>query len=142
MQPDLFDRPISILKKPPVSVSSIVKSIRDTMRKDAGIDGDAQRIGQLGWMIFLKLFDAKEEEYELFDAAYRSPIPQPLRWRSWGADDEGITGDALLAFVDATLFPVLKGETVEQEGGEPLALDRTGEFCLPPAPEVGLWLGS
>ncbi len=123
MQPDLFDRPISILKKPPVSVSSIVKSIRDTMRKDAGIDGDAQRIGQLGWMIFLKLFDAKEEEYELFDAAYRSPIPQPLRWRSWGADDEGITGDALLAFVDATLFPVLKGETVEQEGGEPLALD-------------------
>ena len=123
MQPDLFSRPIAVRQKAPVSVSSIVKSIRDTMRKDAGIDGDAQRIGQLGWMIFLKLFDAKEEEYELFDAAYRSPIPAGLRWRDWAADDEGITGDDLLAFVDTTLFPVLKGGDVEGEDGETLALD-------------------
>ena len=120
MQPDLFATPPPA---PPVSVASVVKSIRDTMRKDAGIDGDAQRIGQLGWMIFLKLFDAKEEEYELFDGAYRSPIPQPLRWRSWAADDEGVTGDDLLAFVDTTLFPVLKGGEAESDDGEALVLD-------------------
>ena len=124
MQPDLFSRPVTVRQKAPVSVSSIVKSIRDTMRKDAGIDGDAQRIGQLGWMIFLKLFDAKEEEYELFDAAYRSPIPDALRWRSWAADDEGITGDDLLAFVDTTLFPVLKGgDVVRDDSADLLALD-------------------
>ena len=123
MQPDLFSRLPTPPPKSPVSVASVVKSIRDTMRKDAGIDGDAQRIGQLGWMIFLKLFDAKEEEYELFDASYRSPIPRDLRWRSWAADDEGVTGDDLLAFVDTTLFPVLKGREAKGDGGETLALD-------------------
>ena len=121
MQRSLFDRPTPT--KPPVSVASVTKSIRNTMRQDAGVDGDAQRIGQLGWMIFLNLFDAKEEEYEALRADYRSPIPTGLRWRDWAADDEGITGDDLLAFVDGTLFPVLKGETVTTDGGEELALD-------------------
>ena len=124
MQPDLISHPVTATSKQPVSVASVTKSIRNTMRQDAGVDGDAQRIGQLGWMIFLKLFDAKEEEYELFDAGYRSPIPDPLRWRSWAADDEGITGDDLLAFVDGTLFPVLKGGEVAQDDSvELLALD-------------------
>ena len=91
-----------------MSVTSVVKTIRDTMRKDAGVDGDAQRIGQLGWMIFLKLLDDKEQEYEFADAAYRSPIPNALRWRNWAADPEGVTGDALLEFINADLFPTLK----------------------------------
>lgn len=125
MQPDLFSRPFTVRLKVPVSIASVTKSIRNTMRQDAGVDGDAQRIGQLGWMIFLKLLDSKEEEYELFDAAYRSPIPEALRWRNWAADDEGITGDELLGFVDTLLFPVLKGGEVETEDGETLALDVT-----------------
>ena len=78
------------------------------MRKDAGVDGDAQRISQLGWMLFLKIFDDREHEYELLDEGYSSPIPERLRWRNWAADDEGITGDALLDFVDDDLFPSLK----------------------------------
>ncbi len=77
------------------------------MRQDAGVDGDAQRIAQIVWMLFLKIFDDKELEYEL-DPAYVSPIPAPLRWRSWAADDEGMTGDALLDFVNNKLFPQLK----------------------------------
>ena len=126
MQPNLFDRPFTVRPKAPVSIASVTKSIRNTMRQDAGVDGDAQRIGQLGWMIFLKLFDSKEEEYELFDAAYRSPIPEALRWRNWAADDEGITGDDLLGFVDTLLFPVLKGgEVIPEDRIEPISLDVT-----------------
>ena len=78
------------------------------MRKDAGVDGDAQRISQLVWMIFLKVFDAKEEEWELEDENYKSPIPEELRWRNWAADDEGITGDELLDFINNKLFPQLQ----------------------------------
>ncbi len=93
------------------SVSGTVKSIQDIMRKDAGVDGDAQRISQLAWMLFLKLFDDKEQEYELEDD-YRSPIPEPLQWRAWAADAEGITGDELAGFVDTTLLPFLRGDAV------------------------------
>ena len=78
------------------------------MRQDAGVDGDAQRISQLVWMIFLKVFDAKEEEWELMDDDYTPIIPEGLRWRDWAADDEGITGDELLDFVNNKLFKELK----------------------------------
>ena len=91
-----------------MSISTTIKSIQDIMRKDVGVDGDAQRIGQLVWMFFLKIYDDKESEYELFDDNYRSPIPEDLRWRNWAADAEGITGDELLDFVDNQLFPTLK----------------------------------
>jgi type I restriction enzyme M protein len=91
-----------------MSITTLVKSIQDIMRQDAGVDGDAQRISQLVWMLFLKIFDDKEVEYEL-DPAYISPIPERLRWRNWAADDEGITGDELLAFLNNDLFPTLKG---------------------------------
>ena len=77
------------------------------MRQDAGVDGDAQRISQLTWLLFLKIFDDRESEYEL-DSAYHSPIPETLRWRNWAKDEEGITGDELLQFVDGKLFPTLK----------------------------------
>ncbi len=91
-----------------MSISTTIKTIQDIMRKDAGVDGDAQRINQLVWMIFLKVFDAREEEYELLEDNYQSPIPEGLRWRNWAADSEGITGDALLDFVDNALFKTLK----------------------------------
>ena len=65
-----------------MSLTTTIKSIQDIMRQDAGVDGDAQRISQLVWMLFLKMFDANEELYE-WEAGYVSPIPEPLRWRNW-----------------------------------------------------------
>ncbi len=91
-----------------MALSTTIKTIQDIMRQDAGVDGDAQRISQLVWMIFLKVFDDTEREREYFDPGYVSPVPEALRWRAWAADDEGITGDQLLDFVNNTLFPQLK----------------------------------
>ncbi len=91
-----------------MSLTASIKSIQDIMRKDVGVDGDAQRISQLAWMLFLKIFDDKECEYEALLDDYRSPIPENLRWRSWAADPEGMTGEALLDFVNNDLFPGLK----------------------------------
>ena len=90
------------------NLSSVVKSIQDVMRQDSGVDGDAQRISQLTWLLFLKVFDAQEEELELTRGAYNSPIPEHLRWRNWAADAEGKTGEPLLDFVNGDLFPKLK----------------------------------
>ena len=90
------------------NVSNLVKTIQDIMRKDAGTYGDAQRIEQMAWLFFLKIFDDRETELELMRDRYLSPIPEPLRWRNWAADEEGITGDALLDFVNNTLLPKLK----------------------------------
>lgn len=90
------------------NISSTIKSIQDIMRQDTGVDGDAQRISQLVWMIFLKIFDDKEQEYELIDEKYKSPIPENLRWRNWAANEEGMTGDELLDFINNDLFKALK----------------------------------
>jgi type I restriction enzyme M protein len=90
------------------NVSNVVKTIQDIMRKDAGTYGDAQRLEQLGWMFFLKIFDDRETQLELFQDDYKSPFPKHLRWRNWAADAEGITGDALLDFINNTLLPQLK----------------------------------
>ena len=94
-----------------MSITTTIKSIQDIMRQDTGVDGDAQRISQLVWLLFLKVFDAKEEEYELA-AAYQSPLPERLRWRNWAAHDEGMTGEDLLNFINNDLFPTLKELTV------------------------------
>ena len=94
-----------------MSISSAIKSIQDIMRKDAGVDGDAQRLGQMSWLLFLKVFDAQEEELELELDDYREPIPEQFLWRNWAADNEGITGDELLEFVNDKLFPELKNLT-------------------------------
>ena len=91
-----------------MSISTVIKSIQDIMRKDVGVDGDAQRIGQLVWMLFLKIYDDREREWELFDDNYKSPIPNGMRWRTWAADPEGITGDELKNFIDGILFPGLQ----------------------------------
>ncbi len=91
-----------------MSVRTTVKSIQDVMRQDSGVDGDAQRISQLCWMFFLKIIDDQDQELELMRPGYQSPIPERFQWRSWAADPEGITGEALLAFVNGELFPALK----------------------------------
>jgi type I restriction enzyme M protein len=105
-----------------MAVGNLVKRLQDIMRKDAGINGDAQRIEQMVWMFFLKVYDAAEEDWEL-DAmdkgeTFNSIIPEDLRWRNWAPskDDEGklksdfLTGQALLDFINEKLFRVLKGE--------------------------------
>lgn len=94
-----------------MSISSVIKSIQDIMRKDAGVDGDAQRLGQLSWLLFLKIFDAQEEELEFEQEEYREPIPSEYLWRNWAADKQGMTGDELLEFVNGKLFVDLKNLT-------------------------------
>lgn len=90
------------------------------MRQDAGINGDAQRIEQMVWLFFLKVYDAQEEEWECTrDEEYESIIPEELRWRNWAVDSKdgkALTGDALLSFVNEKLFPVLKGNDYKTRG--------------------------
>ena len=101
------------------NVQGIIKSIRDIMWQDTGLNGDAQRIEQLGWMLFFKIFSDKDKELELIQDHYTSPVPTGLHWDDWAANDEGITGDELLAFIDQTLFPQLRNLSV---GNNPRAL--------------------
>lgn len=96
-----------------MSVSTTIKTIQDIMRKDAGVDGDAQRISQIVWMIFLKVFDDKEREWEL-ENSYKSVIPNKFRWRNWAANPEGITGDELLDFTNS-MFKTLKDLSITPE---------------------------
>jgi type I restriction enzyme M protein len=95
-----------------VNVSGIIKSIRDIMREDRGINGDAQRIEQLSWLLFLKIFDDKDFELESLSSKYKSPIPKKYQWRSWAGNSEGMTGDELLNFINSELFPKLKDLSV------------------------------
>lgn len=101
-----------------MALNNFVKSIRNIMRNDAGINGDAQRIEQIAWMLFLKIYDEKENDWEFNEDNYQSFIPEECRWRSW-AKDEGdgnaLTADALLDFVNNTLFPTLKSLEVTPE---------------------------
>lgn len=96
------------------NLSNLISSIQDTMWKDAWVNGDAQRLEQLSWMLFLKLFDDKEQEYEVMNDNYQSPIPEELKWRNWAKDDEWITGDTLIDFVNNKLFPGLKNLKVRE----------------------------
>ena len=98
--------------------SGFIKRVRDIMRMDAGINGDAQRIEQMVWMLFLKVYDAKEDDWELNEDDYVSIIPEECRWRNWaeaGENGQALTGDALLEFVNNTLFPTLKELPVTPE---------------------------
>ena len=79
-----------------MSVRNTVKSIQQIMWKDTGVDGDAQRLSQLCWMFFLKVIDDQDQQLEIMDDEYRSPLPKRLQWRNWAADPEGITGENLL----------------------------------------------
>lgn len=91
------------------NVQGVIKSVRDIMREDRGLSGDGQRIEQLAWMLFIKIFDDKDQELEMLDDKYKSPIPKKYKWRNWAANDEGMTGDTLLSFVDNEMFPALRG---------------------------------
>src|ERR1035437_3876043 len=94
------------------NISGVIKSIQNIMWQDTGLNGDAQRIEQLGWMLFLKIFSDKDKELELLDDKYKSPIPDQIHWvmekGNCAGDDEGMTGDELLEFVDRQLFPALR----------------------------------
>lgn len=85
------------------NISAIVKNVRNIMRQDRGISGDAQRLEQLGWMLFLKILDEKDQELELIRDGYRSVIPKKFQWRNWATNPEGITGDELLIFEESNL---------------------------------------
>lgn len=91
-----------------MSTTSIIRSIRNIMRKDEGLDGDAQRISQMVWMLFMKIFADKEEEWKISRKEYKSPIPERLKWQNWAADAKGLTGTELIQFINEELFPVLK----------------------------------
>lgn len=98
------------------NLSGFVKRLRDIMRNDAGINGDAQRIEQIAWMLFLKVYDAKEQEWEWDEENYESIIPENCRWTNWAKNEESgksMTGDTLLDFVNNTLFPTLKNLPVD-----------------------------
>lgn len=104
------------------NISGFVKRIRDIMRNDAGINGDAQRIEQIAWMLFLKVYDSKENDWMVDDRNYVSIIPESCRWRNWAHEENGrgMTGDALLNFVNNTVFPVLKGVDIKDATGNVL----------------------
>jgi type I restriction enzyme M protein len=82
------------------NIAAIIKAVRNIMRTDPGLSGDAQRLEQLGWMLFLKILDEKDQELELLRQGYKSVVPQKFRWSTWAADPEGITGDELIRFID------------------------------------------
>ncbi|NLX25191.1 MAG: SAM-dependent DNA methyltransferase [Lentisphaerae bacterium] len=93
------------------NISSIIKNVRNIMRQDRGVSGDAQRLEQLGWMLFLKILDEKDQELELIRDGYKSVIPEQFQWRNWAVDPEGITGEELILFIDHPtdgLFAALK----------------------------------
>ena len=93
------------------NISSIIKNVRNIMRQDRGVSGDAQRLEQLGWLLFLKILDDKDQELELIRKGYKSVIPEKFQWRNWAANAEGITGDDMILFIDHPtdgLFATLK----------------------------------
>jgi type I restriction enzyme M protein len=90
-------------------LAAVIKSARDAMRKDAGLNGDLDRIPQLAWLLFLKAFDGLEENREVTDGNHRPAIASPYRWRDWAADPNGRTGEDLLGFVNGKLLPYLRG---------------------------------
>lgn len=100
------------------NLTGFVKRLRDIMRNDAGINGDAQRIEQITWLLFLKVYDAKEQDWEFDDSDYKSIIPENCRWSNWAVDDKSgkaMTGDTLLNFVNNALFPTLKKLPVDKD---------------------------
>ena len=101
-----------------MSLNNYVKSLQDIMRNDAGVNGDAQRIEQMTWILFLKIYDAKEEDWEFYDDDFKSIIPEELRWRNWAVDKrdgKALTGEELLNFINQKLFPTLKNLEITAE---------------------------
>ncbi len=91
-----------------MSITTLIKTIQDIMRKDVGVDGDAQRISQIVWLLFLKIFDDKEDEWQITVPGYKSPLQSRYRWSNWAKNAEGETGEDLIDFINNDLFPALK----------------------------------
>ena len=101
-----------------MSIGNLIKRLQDIMRNDAGVNGDAQRIEQIVWILFLKVYDSKEKFWEFEDENYVSIIPEAFRWRNWAVDNKdgnALTGDDLLKFVNDGLFPALKEIEVTED---------------------------
>lgn len=99
-----------------MNIGTMIKRLQDIMRQDAGINGDAQRIEQIVWMLFLKLYDSKEMEWEIYEDNYKSIIPENYRWRNWAIDNKdgkAMTGDELVNFI-TQLFVTLKDLEVDE----------------------------
>lgn len=94
---------------------ALIKNLRNIMRGDHNVSGDAQRMEQIAWLLFLKVFDTREQEFEAFEKGYKSPIPKELKWRAWAAPQDGLTGDALITFVNEKLFSALRGIKVGEK---------------------------
>ena len=105
-----------------MSLSTTIKSLQDIMRKDAGVDGDAQRIGQLGWLLFFKIYSDLELEAVIENDRYESPIPKGLHWSEWADQDalgkDAPTGEALIDLVENQLFPTLKELDLDSMSGK------------------------
>ena len=116
-----------------MSLATLIKRLQDIMRKDSGVDGDAQRLAQIVWLIFLKVYDYKEEEAELEDD-YVPVIPEGYRWRDWAVGESAkdqMTGPDLLDFVNNKLIPVLGGGAITDENGEQvIPFDKTDAKSL------------
>lgn len=100
-----------------MTIDNLVKRLQTIMRQDAGVDGDAQRIGQIVWILFLKIYDTKELYWENYEDDYESIIPEKLRWREWAIDKKdgnALTGEALMTFINDELFPTLKALEVTE----------------------------
>lgn len=101
-----------------MNLGNFIKKIQDIMRNDAGINGDAQRIEQMVWILFLKVYDAKEQEWEFMEDDYESIIPERLRWRNWAVDRKdgsALTGDGLLNFINNDLFQTLRNLEIDEK---------------------------
>lgn len=110
-----------------MAVGALVKKIQNIMREDAGVNGNAQRIEQMVWMFFLKIYDAKEEEWEIVQDDYESIIPEKLKWRNWAIDNgdgKALTGEQLLGFVNNELFPTLANLTITKQTTQGQAIVR------------------
>lgn len=100
-----------------MSLNNVIKRLQNIMRNDAGVNGNAQRVEQIVWILFLKIYDAKEEFWELYDDEYSSIIKEECRWRNWAIDKKdgkALTGETLLNFVNGVLFPALKSVVITE----------------------------
>lgn len=107
-------------KRPTIKLSNFVKTIQNIMRGDSGVNGDAQRIEQMTWLIFLKIYGAKEESWSVVGSSradsYKSIIPDEFHWENWAKDNKdgkALTGEPLLEFVNQKLFPALKNLNID-----------------------------
>jgi type I restriction enzyme M protein len=99
-------------------LQAVIKEARNTMRKDAGLNGELDRLPQLAWLLFLKAFDDLEDEREILEPEYKPTLPAEYRWRTW-AKDSDLTGDALLTFVSAKLLPTIRGLKGSGQASDP-----------------------